>query len=118
MTLIDAVAVEFEFPAASVIDPAATVMTAEPPVDRDGVKVAVYVVPEPEKLVSVPNVAVTSSAVKVVMDSLTVKVTVEVWAVADATDDGDTAMDTDGGVESIVIVAVLAAERLPLSSTA
>jgi len=115
---MDAVAVELELPAASVTLPAAIVITDVPPLERDGVKVAVYEAPEPEKPVRVPYVTVTSLAVKVVTDSFTVKVTVDVWAVDDVTDEGETPMEMEGDVESIVIVAVLAAERLPLSSDA
>jgi hypothetical protein len=59
-------------------EPDATVMTAMPPVDRDPEKVAVYDVPLPENPVSVPSVADTSDDVKLVVDSLTVKVTVVV----------------------------------------
>lgn len=72
----DAAALAFVL--ASVIDPEASVITAVPPVDGEAVKVAVYVVPLPEKLDRVPNFAETSAAVNVVTDSLTVKVTVVV----------------------------------------
>jgi hypothetical protein len=76
------------------MDPDATVMTAVPPVDGDAVNVAVYVVPLPEKLVRVPNLAVTSEAENVVTDSLTVNVTVVVEP--DATEAGLAPIDTVG----------------------
>ena len=47
-----------------------------------GVKVAVYTVPEPWKLLSVPPVTATSAAVKSVLASLSVKVSVTVWLLA------------------------------------
>jgi hypothetical protein len=84
----------FVFVFASVIDPDATVMTAVPPVDGEAVKVAVYVVPLPVNPVSVPSVAETSVEVNVVVDSLTVKVTVVVDP--ELTEDGLALIKTDG----------------------
>ena len=84
----------FVFVFASVIDPDATVMTAVPPVDGEAVKVAEYVVPLPEKLVRLPNLADTSDSVNVVTDSLTVNVTVVV--APDATEAGFALIKTDG----------------------
>jgi hypothetical protein len=79
---------------ASVIDPDATVITAVPPVEREAVKVAVYVVPLPVNPVSVPSVAETSAEVNVVVDSLTVNVTVVVDP--DVTEVGLALIDTVG----------------------
>ena len=84
----------FAFVFVSVMDPDATVMTAVPPVDGEAVNVAVYVVPLPEKLVRVPNLAVTSDSVNVVVDSLTVNVTVV--AEPDATEAGFALIKTVG----------------------
>lgn len=66
------------FDAASENDPDAMVMTAVPPVDGEAVNVAVYDVPDPENPVSAPRVEETSDAANVVVDSLAVKVTVDV----------------------------------------
>jgi hypothetical protein len=82
-----------------------------PPVDGEAVNVAVYVVPLPEKLLSVPNFADTSEAANVVTDSLTVKVTVEVEP--EVTEAGLALMDTVGAPVSYVIDNVLLAV-LPL----
>jgi hypothetical protein len=79
---------------ASVIDPDATVITAVPPDEREAVKVAVYVLSLPVKPVRVPNVAETSAEVNVVVDSLTVNVTVVVEP--DATEVGLAPIDTVG----------------------
>jgi hypothetical protein len=79
---------------ASVIDPDATVITAVPPDERDPVKVAVYVLSLPVKPVRVPNVAETSAEVNVVVDSLTVNVTVVVEP--DATEAGLAPIETVG----------------------
>lgn len=95
----------FAFVFASVMEPDATVMTAVPPDDGEAVKVAVYVLPLPEKLVRVPNLADTSSEVNVVTDSLTLKVTVV--AEPDATDAGLALIVTDGRDVSYVKVTVL-----------
>jgi hypothetical protein len=111
-------AVAFELPVASVMRPAATVMTAGPDDERTGVKVAVYVVPDPEKLVMVPNVTEMSEASNVVTDSETLNVIVDVWPVVAETDAGDAVMVTVGGVASTVIDALATAERLPAVSTA
>jgi hypothetical protein len=54
------------------------VITAVPPLVGDAVNVAVYVVPLPEKLLSVPKVAETSDALNVVVDSVDEKVIVDV----------------------------------------
>ena len=70
--------VELLLPEESDNEPDATVITAVPPVEREPANVAVYEVPLPENPVSVPNVADTSDDVKLVVDSLTVKVTVVV----------------------------------------
>lgn len=86
--------VVFAFVAASVRDPDATVTTAVPPVERDPVNVAVYVVPLPENAVRVPRVADTSAAVNVVVVSLTVNVTVVVDP--DVTEDGLALIETVG----------------------
>ncbi len=53
-------------------------ITAVPPLVGDAVNVAVYVVPLPEKLLSVPKVAETSDALNVVVDSVDEKVIVNV----------------------------------------
>jgi hypothetical protein len=66
------------FPAASENEPDATDITAVPPADGDAVNVAVYVVPLPEMVLSVPNVVLTSAAAKFVVASLEVNVIVEV----------------------------------------
>lgn len=71
---------------ASVNDPEATVTTAVPPVESEAVNVAVYVVPLPEKPLSVPRVAETSNAVNVDVVSLAVNVMVDV--APDETGDG------------------------------
>jgi hypothetical protein len=66
-------------PAASVNEPDPTVITAVPVVnDDDAVNVAVYVVPLPEMVLSVPNVALTSALAKFVVASVDVNVIVEV----------------------------------------
>jgi hypothetical protein len=66
-------------PAASVNEPDPTVITAVPVVnDDDAVNVAVYVVPLPEMVLSVPNVALTSTFAKFVVASVDVNVIVEV----------------------------------------
>jgi hypothetical protein len=66
-------------PAASVNEPDPTVITAVPVVnDDDAVNVAVYVVPLPEMVLSVPNVALTSTFAKFVVASVEVNVIVEV----------------------------------------
>jgi hypothetical protein len=100
----------FEFVFASVIDPDATVMTAVPPVDGEAAKDAVYVVPLPEKLVRLPNLADTSDSVNVVTDSLTVNVTVVV--APDATEAGFVLIVTIGAPVSYVIDVVLLAVLL------
>jgi hypothetical protein len=100
----------FVFVFASVIDPDATVMTAVPPVDGEAVKVAEYVVPLPEKLVRLPNLADTSDSVNVVTGSLTVNVTVVV--APDATEAGFALIKTDGAPVSYEIDVVLLAELL------
>ena len=108
-------AVVFAFVFASVIDPDATVMTAVPPVDGEAVKVAVYVVPLPEKLVRVPNPADTSAVVNVVTDSLTVNVTVVVEP--DATETGFALIDTVGrAVSNVIDMVLLAVLLLPAVS--
>jgi hypothetical protein len=103
-------AVVFAFVFASVIDPEATVMTAVPPVDGEAVKVAVYVVPLPEKPVRVPSVADTSAEVNVVVDSLTVKVNVVVEP--EVVEGGLALINTVGRAVSYVIDVVLLAELL------
>lgn len=95
---------------ASVIDPEATVITAVPPVDGDAAKVAVYVVPLPEKFVRVPNVADTSADANVVVDSLTVNVMVDVEP--DDTDVGLALIDTVGAAVSYVMGSELEAVLL------
>ena len=100
----------FAFVFASVIDPDATVMTAVPPVDGEAVNVAVYVVPLPVNPVSVPSVAETSVEVNVVVDSLTVKVTVVVDP--ELTEDGLALIDTVGAPVSYEIEVVLLAVLL------
>jgi hypothetical protein len=95
---------------ASVIDPDATVITAVPPDEREAVKVAVYVVPLPVNPVSVPSVAETSVEVNVVVDSLTVKVTVVVDP--ELTEDGLALIDTVGAPVSYEIEVVLLAVLL------
>ena len=101
-------ALAFEF--ASVNDPDAMVMTAVPPDDGDAVNVAEYVAPLPEKLVRVPNLAVTSDAVKVVVDSLTVNVTVA--AEPDVNDAGLALIETVGTAVSYEKLSVLDAVLL------
>jgi hypothetical protein len=103
-------AVVFAFVFASVIDPEATVMMAVPPVDGEAVKVAVYVVPLPEKPVRVPSVADTSAEVNVVVDSLTVKVNVVVEP--EVVEGGLALINTVGRAVSYVIDVVLLAELL------
>jgi hypothetical protein len=66
------------FPAESLNEPEATVMPAVPPLELDAVKVAVYVVPLPEKLLSVPSVTETSVESNVVVVSVGSKVIVVV----------------------------------------
>jgi hypothetical protein len=66
------------FPAESLNEPEATVMPAVPPLEADAVKVAVYVVPLPEKLLSVPSVTETSVESNVVVVSVDVNVIVVV----------------------------------------
>jgi len=95
---------------ASVIDPEATVITAVPPVDGDAAKVAVYVVPLPEKLDRIPNFAETSAEVNVVTDSLTVKVTVVVEP--EDTVEGLEVIDTVGAAVSYVMESELEAVLL------
>ena len=82
------------FVAESANEADATVITAVPPDERELVKVAVYVLSLPVKPVRVPSVAVTSDSVNVVVDSLTVKVTVVVEP--DATEAGLAPIDTVG----------------------
>ena len=65
-------------PAASVKVPAAIVTVPVPVVFAGGVKIAVYVVPDPVKSLSVPPVTTTSAAVNVVDGSLRVNVSVAV----------------------------------------
>ena len=103
-------AVAFAFELTSEIDPEATVMTAVPPVDGEAVKAAVYVVPLPVKPVRVPSVADTSVEVNVVVDSLTVKVTVVFEP--DATETGFALIVTIGAPVSYEIDVVLLAELL------
>lgn len=103
-------AVVLAFAFASVNDPEATVITAVPPVDGDAAKVAVYVVPLPEKLDRIPNFAETSAEVNVVTDSLTVKVTVVVEP--DDTDVGLALIDTVGAAVSYVMDTELEAVLL------
>jgi hypothetical protein len=66
------------FPAESLNEPEATVMSAVPPLEVDAVKVAVYVVPLPEKLLSLPSVTETSVESNVVVVSVDVNVIVVV----------------------------------------
>jgi hypothetical protein len=108
-------AVAFAFELTSEIDPEATVMTAVPPVDGEAVNVAVYVVPLPVKPVRVPSVADTSVEVNVVVDSLTVKVTVVFEP--DATETGFALIVTIGAPVSYEIdVVLLAVLLLPAAS--
>ena len=102
----DVLAFEFE----SVNDPDVTVMTAVPPDDREAVNVAVYEVPLPEKFVRVPNRAVTSDSVNVVVDSLTLKVTVVVEP--DVNDVEMALMETVGAPVSYEMLSVLDAGLL------
>lgn len=95
---------------ASVIDPEATVITAVPPVDGDAAKVAVYVVPLPEKLDRIPNFAETSAEVNVVTDSLTVNVMVDVEP--EDTVEGLEVIDTVGAAVSYVMDTELEAVLL------
>ena len=67
-------------------------------------------VPLPEKLVSVPNLADTSDSVNVVTDSLTVNVRFEVEP--DVTEGELALMDTDGAAVSYEMVSVLEAVLL------
>jgi hypothetical protein len=71
-------AVVFAFPAASVNEPDATVITAVPPTDGDAVNTAVYVVPLPEMALRVPSVVLTSPVAKDVVASVEVNVIVAV----------------------------------------
>jgi hypothetical protein len=80
------------------------VITAVPPLVGDAVNVAVYVVPLPEKLLSVPKVAETSDALNVVVDSVDEKVIVD--DAPDASVEGFELTVIVGGVVSTnVIVA-------------
>lgn len=103
-------------PTASSKEPDATVMTAVPPDDRDDVNVAVYEVPLPENPVSDPRVADTSAEVKLVVDSLTVNVTVVV--APEVTEVGLAVMVTVGAVVSIVMELEDADDTLFDASTA
>ena len=69
------------------------------------------------KFDSVPYVAVTSLAVKVVTASEIENVIVEASAVFEVTVTGEGLMVTTGAVESTVMVAVLAIDRFPALST-
>jgi hypothetical protein len=71
-------ATAFKFPAASLNVPLATVITPLAELPAVGVNVAPYVVPLPEKLLSVPPENVISLWVKSVADSLSLKVRVAV----------------------------------------
>lgn len=103
MLRVNADVLAFEF--ASVNDPDVTVMTAIPPDDREAVNVAVYEVPLPEKLVRVPKRADTSEDVKVVVDSLTVNVTVVVEP--DVNDTGLALIEIVGAAVSKAMLSVL-----------
>ena len=93
------------FVAVSVKEPDVTETTAVPPVDSDAVNVAVYVVPEPESAESVPSVIVTSSRVNVEVDSLAVKVMVDVPP--EETDVGLALITIVGAAVSYVMEVVL-----------
>jgi hypothetical protein len=85
------------------------------------VNIAVYVVPLPEKLLSVPKVALTSSSANVVVDFVEVNVTVDVPP--EFTEDGLATTVIVGAVVSILCAAcVVTAEwvsvaALPAAST-
>jgi hypothetical protein len=100
----------FAFVFTSVIDPDATVTTAVPPVDGEAVNVAVYVVPLPAKFEREPKVDDTSALVNVVMDSVTVNVTVLV--APEDMEAGFALIDTVGRAVSYVIEVVLLAVLL------
>lgn len=76
-------------------------ITAVPPLVGDAVNVAVYVVPLPEKLLSVPKVAETSDALNVVVDSVDEKVIVD--APPELTDAGLALTVIVGGVVSAMV---------------
>ncbi|NBR68181.1 MAG: hypothetical protein EBT79_13085 [Actinobacteria bacterium] len=100
VTVMFLVAAGFVFPATSVVEPAATVMTAVPPRVPDAVKVTEYEAPEPEKPLSVPKVAVTSDTSNPVTDSAKVIVTL---VDAPSASDVDPPKVTDGAVVSRMI---------------
>ena len=68
----------FGLPAASVKAPASIATVPVPTSPAVGVNVAVYVAPVPAKFVTIPPVTIRSAAVKVVDDSLSLKVIVAV----------------------------------------
>ena len=110
-------ATEFVFPAVSEMLPAVTVITAGPPPERVAVNVAVYELPDPEKLLIVPKVAVMSLAENVVTDSVSVNVMVDVALLAGVSEVGLEEIVTDGAVVSIVAVVDATADRFPAVST-
>ena len=68
----------FALSVASANDPEATVIVAVPPDEAEAVNVAVKVVPEPDKVESVPSVTEMSLRVNVDVGSLEVNVMVDV----------------------------------------
>ena len=76
--MVSVLLAELSLPRASVKVEDATEIDAVPPLDGDAVKVAVYVVPLPEKLLSVPSVTVISVESNVDVDLPAVNVMVDV----------------------------------------
>ncbi len=98
---------EFVFPAASPNAPMGAVNVAVPDDSTVGVKVAVYVVPEPVKVDNVPPVVVMSPATKSVDDSDNANVMVGVWP-AVSVPEPERVMVMVGAVVSTVITSAVA----------
>ena len=107
----------FWLPAASVNLLAPTLMVAVPEPDAGGVQVAVYVVPDPAKLLIVPPETVTSAVAKFTEDSERVNVSVMSWP-APIVPVPERVIVTYGSSASTVTEFVDDAERLPDASTA
>ena len=101
-------------PKESVNEPDATVTDALPPTEGEAVNVAVYVVPLPEKLLSVPSVALTSASAKLVVDFVDVNVTVEV--LPELTEDGFATTVMVGTTPSMTIAFAPAMLLAPLGT--
>ena len=99
-TVMEPVDTAFARPLTSVKEPAGTVIVTEPFAPDDGVKVAEYEVPEPEKFDKDPLPTVTELAVKSVDARERVKVIVAV--VVPPMEVGDAVMVADGKLLSSV----------------